>query len=175
MVQVRADSVRNPESLVRRVFMHRREVQEEMLLRYYHYENPHIMKEERSVHKDDNPLRALAQQARARVNMHRSKSIAEAGAKAITGLPMLNPSGMPMIAWSILILIVDGIYTALWVPVEAAFDTPHEIGSVTGTMDFIVGVILCIDIFLRFHVPIELTSSFMTYLVKQVRPPLWHG
>jgi hypothetical protein len=165
-----ADGYRNPESLIKRLFMQRREVPERMLLKYYHYENPHLLKEEAKIHTDDNPLRALAQQQRARSNLHRSKSIA-ANARSITGLPMLNPSGLAMVCWSILVLFIDGIYTALWVPVEAAFDLPHEISSTTGALDFCVGIILCFDIFLRFHVPIELTSSFMTYLLKQVRHP----
>lgn len=169
-VQVHADGTqRDPESLLKRVFMHRREVKEEMLLKYYHYENPHIIKDEIK-HRDENPLQALAQQQRARRNLSRSNSIAQ-DARSITGLPMLNPTGMVTIYCSILILFVDGIYTALWVPVEAAFNLSHDIGTPTGTMDFCVGVILCMDIFIRFHVPIELTSSFMTYMLKQVRPP----
>ncbi|NJM91443.1 MAG: NTP transferase domain-containing protein [Rhodospirillaceae bacterium] len=61
--------------------------------------------------KDGNPLRALAQQQRVRSNISRSKSIAE-DARSIFGLPMLNSSGTPMICWSILILLIDGIYTA---------------------------------------------------------------
>jgi hypothetical protein len=166
-VWVHADGVRNPESLSKRVFMRRREVSEEILIKYFNHENPHIVGGEESHRVDHNPLHALALQHRHRSSLEKYMR-ASGTSRSITGLPMLNPSGRPMIFWSVLMLLVDGIYTALFVPVEAAFDLPHEIGSTTGTLDFIVGVLLCVDVFLRFHVPIELTSSFMTYRLQQV-------
>lgn len=150
--------------------MHRREVKEELLLKYYHFENPQVqvVKDDNAPAVEDTPLKALAKRQQARHQEAQALKWTD-NASSIFGLPMANPAGRSMVLWTILMLLVDGIYTALWVPVEAAFDLPHDIGTVTGTLDFCVGVLLCVDIFLRFHTPIELTSSYMTYMLKQVR------
>jgi hypothetical protein len=154
-------------SLYKRLFMRRREVSEEMLLKYCNYDNALESTVDQG-HLDDNiALHALAQQQRHRFEGDKPRNTFEA--RSITGLPMFDPAGKVVVSWGILMLFVDGLYTALFVPIEAAFDLPHSITSWTGMLDFSIGVLLCVDIFLRFHVPIELTSSFMTYRLKQVR------
>jgi hypothetical protein len=74
-----------------------------------------------------------------------------------------------MQAWNILIVLLDAVYTALWVPVVATFDTPYGIHSASGATDFVVGVLLCIDILIRFHARIVLNSTYKAVTLSKPR------
>jgi hypothetical protein len=74
-----------------------------------------------------------------------------------------------MQAWNFLILMLDALYTALWVPIVSTFELPHSITSPSGATDFVVGIILLIDICIRFHSPITLTSTYKQLLLSHPR------
>ena len=72
-------------------------------------------------------------------------------------------------AWNALILLLDAVYTALWVPIVSTFDLPHGIDTAPGATDFAIGIVLMLDIFLRFHAPIRLTSTYKQLSLTQPR------
>jgi hypothetical protein len=78
----------------------------------------------------------------------------------------MTPLGS-MQAWNVLVVLLDGVYTALWVPIVATFDMPYGIQSPSGATDFAVGVVLCIDIFIRFHSCIVLSSTYKAVTLTQ--------
>lgn len=75
----------------------------------------------------------------------------------------------PLQLWNVLIIFLDAVYTALWVPVIATFELPHRIDTPSGALDFAVGLILCTDIFVRFHAPIFLTSTYKSLTLNTPR------
>jgi hypothetical protein len=81
---------------------------------------------------------------------------------------MFQPCSLFLLVWNIIILLIDTFYTALWVPIVATFELPHGITSGSGAIDFFIGLLLCADIFIRFHAPIVLTSTYMS--VTLTRP-----
>jgi hypothetical protein len=67
--------------------------------------------------------------------------------------------------WNLMILLLDAVYTALWVPIVSTFEMPHAVNSPSGAIDFAVGLILLADIIIRFHGPIRLTSTYKQLLL----------
>lgn len=76
---------------------------------------------------------------------------------------------LPVQMWNLSIVALDAFYTALWVPIAATFNVPHHLASLPGAIDFIVGIILCIDILIRFQAPIYLTSTYKAVCLTQPR------
>jgi hypothetical protein len=74
-----------------------------------------------------------------------------------------------MQAWNFLIVLLDAVYTALWVPVVATFDMRYGIDSASGATDFAVGILLCIDIIIRFHARIVLNSRYKAVTLSKPR------
>jgi hypothetical protein len=69
--------------------------------------------------------------------------------------------------WNLLIIFVDAFYTALWLPVLATFEYKHSVTDSAGALNFAVGIILIVDIVLRFHAPIRLTSGYNSLMLNQ--------
>lgn len=78
-------------------------------------------------------------------------------------------SGGAVQLWNVLIIVIDALYTALWVPVVATFELPHRVTTASGATDFCVGLVLCIDIYVRFHAPILLTSTYKSLTLSTPR------
>jgi hypothetical protein len=55
------------------------------------------------------------------------------------------------------------------VPIAAIFNTPHELHTVSGGIDFAVAVILWADIVVRFHAPVYLTSAYKAVTLNHPR------
>ena len=71
--------------------------------------------------------------------------------------------------WNSIILLIDAIYTALWLPVVATFEYDHGPTDPAGALDLAVGVILVVDIVLRFHAPIRLSSGYTNLMLNDPR------
>jgi hypothetical protein len=74
-----------------------------------------------------------------------------------------------MQGWNILIVTIDAVYTALWMPTAVALELPNGLSSTSGIVDVVVGIILCMDILIRFHAPIILKTPFSTLTLKDPR------
>lgn len=69
--------------------------------------------------------------------------------------------------WNLVIIVIDAFFTALWLPVVAAFEYKIEIWDPAGIAIFLVGIILFMDVFIRFHAPIRLTSGYLSLLLNK--------
>ncbi|CAG9460821.1 unnamed protein product [Pedinophyceae sp. YPF-701] len=92
-----------------------------------------------------------------------------AGHRSMLGLPMVSPSTDFVRYWTLLILVVDSVYSAFIVPITVAFDLNPASWSWASVCDFVAGVIFIANLIIQFSIGWVVTNKLRRKLVMNGR------